>query len=187
MGVVMRKILIFACLFLFASPLSAGSLEGVTMPDTMQVGGKSLVLNGMGLRKKFMVKVYVAGLYLPAKMTSSEQILAGDTERGLEMKFLYDVEKEKMCKAWYDGLKNNSPAKEAALKPQFDTLCTYMREMEEGDKMVFQYVPGQGTTVSVNGNAKGTIAGKEFADAMFACWIGPKPPGAELKQGLLGG
>jgi hypothetical protein len=187
MGVVMRKFLIFACLFLFASPVSAGTLEGVTMPDTMQVGGKTLVLNGMGLRKKFVVKVYVAGLYLPAKMNSSEKILAGDTERGLTMHFIYDVEKAKMCKAWYDGLKNNNPDKEAALKGQFDTLCSYMADMEEGEKITITYAPGQGTTVMVNGNTKGTIAGKEFADAMFACWIGPKPPGAAFKQGLLGG
>lgn len=183
----MRKFFLFAFLFLFASPVSAGTLEGVTMPDTMQVGGKSLVLNGMGLRKKFVVKVYVAGLYLPAKMTSSEKVLSGDTERGLVMEFKYDVEKAKMCKAWYDGLKNNSPDKEAALKAQFDTLCTYMADMGEGDKMTFTYVPGQGTTVNIRGKDKGTIAGKEFADAMFACWIGPNPPGAEFKQGLMGG
>ncbi|MCC7343352.1 MAG: chalcone isomerase family protein [Deltaproteobacteria bacterium] len=183
----MRKFLVFAFLFLFASPAGAATLEGVTMPDTMQVGGKSLVLNGMGVRKKFVVKVYVAGLYLPSKMNSSEKVLAGDTERGLDMHFLHDVEKAKMCKAWYDGLKNNSPAKEAALKAQFDTLCSYMSDMAEGDKMTFTYVPGQGTTVSVRGKEKGTIAGKDFADAMFSCWIGPNPPGADFKQGLLGG
>ncbi|MFO1464234.1 MAG: chalcone isomerase family protein [bacterium] len=183
----MKKFFILACLILFASPVAAGTLEGVTMPDSMQVGGKSLVLNGMGVRKKFVVKVYVAGLYLPSKMNSSEKILSADTERGLNMQFVYDVEKGKMCKAWYDGLHNNSPDKEAALKPEFDKLCGFMADMAEGDKMLFTYVPGQGTTVTVKGAAKGTIPGKEFADAMFSCWIGPNPPGADFKQGLLGG
>ncbi len=42
--------------------LDAGSLAGVTMPDTEQVGSTKLGLNGLGLRTKFMVKVYVAGL-----------------------------------------------------------------------------------------------------------------------------
>lgn len=41
--------------------LHAASLAGVTLPDTEQVGGTKLVLNGLGLRTKFMVKVYVAG------------------------------------------------------------------------------------------------------------------------------
>ena len=44
--------------------LHAASLAGVTLPDTAQVAGTTLVLNGLGLRKKFVVKVYVAGLYL---------------------------------------------------------------------------------------------------------------------------
>jgi hypothetical protein len=47
--------------------LLAGTLADVTLPDTVQVGGRTLVLNGLGLRKKFVVKVYVAGLYLEQK------------------------------------------------------------------------------------------------------------------------
>jgi len=183
----MRQFLILAFLFLFAAPVGAKTLEGVTMPDSVQVNGKSLVLNGMGLRKKFVVKVYVAGLYLPAKESDPAKNHGADTERELNMQFIYEVEKEKVCRAWNDGLKNNSPDKAAALKGQFDKLCTYMATMGEGDKVNFSYVPGQGTTVSVNGAAKGTIPGKEFADAMFACWIGPNPPSADFKQGLLGG
>ena len=64
----MRKtaILPAIAIFVMASTLSlhAASLAGVTLPDTVQVGSTTLVLNGMGLRTKFMVKVYVAGLYL---------------------------------------------------------------------------------------------------------------------------
>ena len=32
------------------SNVHAAGLAGVTLPDTVQVGGKSLVLNGLGLR-----------------------------------------------------------------------------------------------------------------------------------------
>jgi hypothetical protein len=103
------------------------------------------------------------------------------------MDFLMEVEKKKICNAWHEGLQNNSPDKAASLKGSFDTLCTYMEDMEKGSKMSFTYVPGQGTSVSVNGKAKGTIAGKDFGDAMFACWIGYRPPNADLKKGLLGG
>jgi len=55
---------------LFASalpPLSpctlAAELAGATLPDTLAVGG-TLKLNGLGLRKKAVFKVYVGGLYL---------------------------------------------------------------------------------------------------------------------------
>lgn len=182
----MYRYLLLILVLLTASPAAAGTLEGVTMPDTMQVNGKTLVLNGMGLRRK-IVKVYVAGLYLPAKETNAEKILAADTERSLTMEFVREVEKEKVCKAWHDGLKANSPSKADALKGQFDTVCSFMGDVDSGEKLNFTYVPGQGTSISVNGVVKGTIPGKDFADAMFACWIGPNPPGADFKAGLLGG
>jgi chalcone isomerase-like protein len=184
---IMRRLIPLFLMLFVASPVFAGTLAGVTMPDTAQVNGKSLVLNGMGVRKKLFIKVYVAGLYLPAKETSSDKILAGDTERRMVMDFLMEVEKRKICNAWQDGLQNNSPDKAAALKGSFDTLCTYMEDMEGGHNMSITYVPGQGTSVSVNGKVKGTIPGKDFADAMFACWIGYRPPNPDLKTGLLGG
>ncbi|MGQ9496536.1 MAG: chalcone isomerase family protein [Thermoanaerobaculaceae bacterium] len=48
------------------------------------------------------------------------------------------------------------------------------------------YIPGRGTTVTFGGKEVGTIEGKAFADALLAVWLGPKPPSADLKAGLLG-
>jgi len=42
----------------------AGELEGAPLADTLKAGEKTLKLNGLGLRKKAMFKVYVGGLYL---------------------------------------------------------------------------------------------------------------------------
>jgi len=52
---------------------------------------------------------------------------------------------------------------------------------------VMTYIPGEGTHVEVNGKVKGTLPGKDVADAILATWIGPKPgPGEDFKKGLLG-
>ncbi len=40
-------------------PAAAKELAGVNMPDTVSIGGKTLKLNGLGLRKKAIFKVYV--------------------------------------------------------------------------------------------------------------------------------
>ena len=42
----------------------AAELAGATLPDALSAGDKLLKLNGLGLRKKAMFKVYVGGLYL---------------------------------------------------------------------------------------------------------------------------
>jgi hypothetical protein len=48
------------------------------------------------------------------------------------------------------------------------------------------YVPGQGTSVSIGGTAKGTIAGADFMRALWGIWLGDKPVDGSLKDGLLG-
>lgn len=171
-----------------AVPAVAGELAGVKLPDTATVGEQTLVLNGLALRKKFFVKVYVAGLYLGEKSGSSEAILGADAPRRGVMHFLYGVDKAKICEGWDEGLAANTPNASAELKKDFATLCSYMEDVKDGEQVVFTYLPATGTEIAVKGQSKGTIAGKAFADGLFGCWIGPKPgPGADFKKGLLGG
>lgn len=181
---------ILMSLFLTAAlttPALAAELGGVTMPDTASVNGKTLVLNGMGLRKKAMIKVYVAGLYLTQKMQGTKAIIASDTERRLVMTFVRNVDKGKICDAWNEGLEKNTADPTAELKAKFETLCGYMENGVSGNGYVFTYIPGTGTQVEVNGANKGTIAGKDFADALFRCWIGANPPSEDFKAGLVAG
>ena len=162
--------------------------DGVNLPRRLELEGHALVLNGAATRKKFIVKVYVAGLYLPARESDAEKILAADEPRHLVMQFVHDVDKGKMCNAWNEGLANNTPDASAELKGQFETLCGYMEDIKKGEQFAFTYLPGEGTRVQVKGAAKGTIEGKAFADALFKAWIGPKPgPGEGFKKQLLGG
>jgi len=170
-----------------SQPATAGTLAGVTLPDKAQVGADSLVLNGMALRKKFFVKVYVAGLYLQHKEGDAEKILAADGPRRMEMDFLYGVSPSQMCDAWKEGLEANTPGATAPVKKGFDTLCSWMEDIPKGQKLVLTYAPGAGTQVEIKGKVKGTLEGKPTADAILATWIGPNPaPGADFKAGVLG-
>lgn len=184
------KIMLIGLVFMFFipsfTPLEAITFKGVTLDDSINVDGQTLVLNGVALRKKFVFKVYVAGLYLSNKEKSAEKILGSDTMRRGIMHFLRSVDKEKITEAWYDGLKANTPAFSQDLKKQFDLLCSWMENMSDGSKLSFTYIPGKGTSIDVKGKNKGIIPGKNFADALFSCWIGPKPgPGDDFKKALL--
>jgi len=48
----MRKVIVFVLVMLSFS-LHALEVEGVKLPDTMQLGESKLVLNGAGTRSKF--------------------------------------------------------------------------------------------------------------------------------------
>lgn len=172
---------------------AAAQGESVTYNDvvvarTVDVGGTQLQLNGYALRKKVIFKVYVAALYVATPSNEPSAILSADTPRRMVMSFLRGVGSNQICDAWKEGLENNTPDASAELKAQFETLCGYMEDIKKPEVMSFTYVPGQGTTVEVKGAAKGTIPGKEFADAILRTWIGPKPgPGDGFKRDLLGG
>ena len=62
------------------SPAQAAKLAGVTMADTVTLDGKTLVLNGLGVRAAtFMkVKVYIIGLYLENKSSDAKAIIASE-------------------------------------------------------------------------------------------------------------
>lgn len=175
-------------LTLVAGGAGAGTLADVNLPDKADVKGQSLVLNGMALRTKFFIKVYVAGLYLPQKERAAAKILAADAPHRMVMHFLYGVNKDQMCDAWKEGLEQNTPKALPEVKKAFASLCTWMEPIPKGNELTLTYVPGEGTTVEVNGKAKGTLPGKPTADAILDTWIGPDPaPGADFKKGILGG
>jgi hypothetical protein len=183
----MRKFILAATLTLTAVTAGAANVAGVTLEDKITVNNQTLVLNGGGLRKKFVVKVYVGGLYLPAKQGNAATVMATDGPRRMVMHFLYSVSKAQMAEAWSEGLEDNTPNASPEVKTAFKTLESWMEDVPKGNRIVLTYVPGIGTTVEVNGKNKGTLGGKAVSDAILNTWLGPKPaPGADFKKAVLG-
>ena len=142
--------------FCTALPLAAGELAGVTMDDTVTIGEERLVLNGQGLRKKAIFKVYVGGLYLPEKQTTASAILGNDTARRMVLHFVRSVGADSISGAWDDCLKANRPNASAELRENFSKLSSWMDDVKTGERLVFTYVPGEGTSVEVKGAKKGS-------------------------------
>ena len=163
----------------------AGELSGVTLPDTLKAGEKTLKLNGLGLRKKAVFKVYVGGLYLESPSKAAGAILAADQAKAIRMHFLRDLTKAQLVEAFQEGFEANVKDR-APQKAAFDRMLALVPDVKEGSTMTFAYVPGKGTTLSVGSKELGVFQGKGFAEAVFAIWLGPKPPSEDLKKGMLG-
>lgn len=163
----------------------AGTLAGVTFPDTATVAGTQLSLNGMGLREKYTIDVYVAGLYLGQKTHDGAAAIEADAPKRVVMRFVYrKVTKDQMVDTFREGFGDKADGPQ---KANVDTLVAALpAEVFAGDEMVFDYVPGVGTTVTLQGRTLATVPGAEFMRMVFGTWLGPKPPSAALKAGLLG-
>ncbi|MEF2231058.1 MAG: chalcone isomerase family protein [Pseudodesulfovibrio sp.] len=180
-------VLALTAALLLTLPASGSEKADVALPDTVAVEGATLVLNGIALREKFVFDVYVAALYLSEKNNNATLILEQDAPRMMVMHFVRNVDAKSINKAWLDGLAANAPDASAELKAKFAELCLMMEDIKKGQEMGFAYTPATGTDIMVAGQTRGGIPGKDFADAILATWIGPKPgPGEKFKAGLLG-
>jgi len=172
-------------LLFFAAPAGAAELQGVTFPDTATVGGKTVKLNGMGVRIAYVfVKVYVAGLYLETPTHDGQAATQADEAKRMQLQFLREVTHEEMVDAMKEGFEHTGTP---ALQPQIDRFSSFFTEpFEEGAQATFDYVPGTGTTVTLSGKDKGTIPGADFMRALWGIWLGSSPPSESLREGLLG-
>jgi hypothetical protein len=154
----------------------SATLAGVSLPDTLQVGSTSLVLNGLGLRKKFVVKVYVAGLYLPQKSSDANAIMQSEAPKRIVMHFLHAASKNQVADAFDESFNSNSPDARKTLKAEIARLLDALEPVKEGDQIVFTYVPGQGTTLALNGKEKLTIAAPASPQCSCRCGSGRSRP-----------
>lgn len=178
--------LVLGCALLVGS-VWAGELAEVTMPDEVTIGDATVHLNGMGLRKKMWVKVYVAGLYLESPTKDAATAVGSEGAKRVVMHFLTNkAKKKKMDAAWLEGFEANSPAEYGALKDRVKTFADLFGDMKVDDVIEITISPSSGTVAKLNGEEKGVIEGSDFSAALLKVWLGDHPPTDELKAGMLG-
>ena len=177
-----------ALLMLTRSIAPAAEISGVKLPDQVTLQGKTLKLNGAGLRQATILKinVYAAGLYLENASKESETIANSDQLKSIEMVYLRDVSAKQMAEAFQEGFDKNCVADCATLKPDIAKLQGLMKDMKKGETMAYHFLT-DGVDVMIRGQKVGSIGDKAFSHQLIRCWIGKNPPNAGLKEGLLSG
>ncbi|HEX7218042.1 MAG TPA: chalcone isomerase family protein [Burkholderiales bacterium] len=175
-----------------AVPLSAAELEGVALEPRVRVDGEELQLNGAAVRTRVIFKVYVAGLYLPARVLTAQEAIEAKGPKRIVLVMLRDATAQQFVDSIDAGLRaNNSEGEIAAVKAQTEELMAMIRavgEAKKGMRIVLDYVPREGTTLFVDGVAQGKpMAGRAFNQALLRIWLGEDPVQPDLKEALLGG
>ena len=191
-----RRAAVLALAAASSLPAQAVRYEGQDFPDTLQLGGAPLQLNGAGKRQVAIYPLYLAALYLPQKATSAEAIYAETGPKRLEMRIVIplvkDVSTQEFVKAIDKGVNRNcTEAEKAAVADrvkQFNAAVTEVGRVKKGDLLRIDYLPDQGGTVlSVNGKVWGRpVEGQDFYTAFLKVFIGEKVSDTRLRGGLLG-
>jgi Chalcone isomerase-like len=186
---VLRHVCPALAALMLAGAALAAEVGGVKLDDKATVGGQDLVLNGAGIRTRAVFKVYVGSLYLPAKATTLDGVLA-KAPRRIQLNLLRDLSGDQLSDAVNDGIKeSNTPAEVDAVKAQTDQFVSVLKSMgalKEGSVITLDFADGA-TKVGFNGAPKGSIAGEAFNRALTRIWVGEKPVQADLRKAMLGG
>ncbi len=176
-------------LFIFALlsfNVSAVEVAGVQFTDRIE--NTNLKLNGAGIRYKIFFKIYAAALYVESPSQDANIVITQNGDKRLVMHIVYDeINKEKMIDSMIDGFEDNLTSDEFKnLKSRIDQLLAQYQGVKENDVLMFDYTIKKGTTFSINGTDKVTIAGAEFNQALLKIWLGDEPATSSLKDALLG-
>ncbi len=190
--------------FIIAALLAGASLTGggawaqvvevanVKYEPALDLGGQKLLLNGAGIRYKFVVKVYTAGLYLTHKAGTTPEVLAAPGPKRIHIQMLRDIDGNELGKLFTKGMEANAPREEfvkcinGVLK--LSEVFASRKQLNSGDNFSVDYVPGLGSTLVLNGKPLMTepIKEPEFFSALLRIWLGDKPADEGLKDALLG-
>ncbi|MEE2829803.1 MAG: chalcone isomerase family protein [Myxococcota bacterium] len=178
--------LVLAMLLLSPTLARAGKAE-VGMPQTLRAGSASLVLNGSAVRKKLFLKIYELGVYLPSTEADAETIIQSGGPKAVRLRLLIPVDGETIGSSIARGFERNDGHRLEQLGDRLQRLKAMFPAVRRGDDILLRWAPGEGTVVELRGRRIGSIPGKDFADALFAVWLGAVPADAEMKERLLGG
>jgi len=185
--------LALAALLTLPAAASAAPVElaGVKLDDKTTLAGKTLVLNGAGIRYKAVFKVYAAGLYLEKKAETPDGVLDQPGPKRMSITMLRDIDSAELGKLFSRGMEDNmEKGAFSRLVPgvmRMSQVFSNHKTLKTGESFIIDWVPGTGTVLTVKGKVEGeAFKEPEFFDALMRIWLGPKPADWQLKESLLG-
>ncbi len=189
---VVKGWLVLALLLVGSSPVwAAVTMAGVKFEETVDVQGQRLHLNGAGIRYKFVVRVYAAGLFVSRPAQSLAEVLAAPGPKRLSVTMLRDIDANELGKLFARGVEDNTPRGSLSkLIPgllRMGQIFSEHKRLAAGDAFMVDWIPGSGTVLTIKGKVQGeAFKEPEFFAAMLGIWLGNSPADYNLKEALLG-
>ncbi len=179
-----------------AAALAAGAshaaveVAGVELAEAIELGGVRLRLNGAGERTLYVVRTYVAALYVARPSTQANALLAQPGPRRLSLTMLAALSADWVLERIVAAVRANTTDEDfAQLQPRLARLVepfAALQRLQKGDRVDIDTIDGA-TRLSVDGRAIGAgVPGEDLFDALLRAFIGERPIDAALGRALLG-
>lgn len=180
-----RLSVLCVAVLLCLSFLNAKEIAGVTLPEHLSHDTLTLTLQGVGVRDKLFLDLYVAGLYTEKP---SATLLHDDVPMSMTLHITSSlITSQKMEEATREGFDASTHHATKPLQSAIDTFIAVFKEpIVQKDVYEFFYLPQHGVSIFKNGVLKQRIEGLAFKEALFGIWLGDAPVQESLKHSLLG-
>lgn len=168
--------------------MSSVAIGKTILPMLYRYKSENLILNGAGLREMLWVDLYACGLYLTNPKKNASQIVSINELMIIRLDILSTaISKKKLIKAFEQGFeKSNTDQVARRYKAELSKFISFLDvKVSVGDKYDIVYTPGEGTSLYVNYEKKGTIPGLDFKSAIFNMWLSESPVDKSLKKELI--
>lgn len=159
------------------------------LPAKITFGDATLVLNGAGSRTKYLMEMYVAGLYLTKPSQDANAIIAADALMTIRLEITSGfVTQEKLVESLNEGFAKATTDKSENISREVESFRKlFASKIAKGDVFDLTYSPSHGVVVTKNGKKLGVVEGLAFKKALFGIWLSNNPVDKGLKKALLVG
>ena len=174
-----------------AAPTALRAAEPQSFMATTEVAGERLQLNGGGSFYKAAFRVYEAALYTRSPVNSEAAFGALAGAKRLHLVAARDIRGNELLDLLVLGaIAAASPEDAVRLSAGLSQMASRLTsgvQLNRGDSFGFDFVPGRGTSLLINGDPMGSpIVDAAMFSLLLRPWLGANPVDAALRQGLLG-
>ena len=177
----------FIKLIVALSILSGGlgvASANASPPSSLNSTSLTWALHSSGVRSYNFIDVYQCALYFPAnekpnqeKLTASAKDLKSPVAIRIEIST--SMLPDKMPDVWRETIESEVTGK------AFLHFRKGFARLDEGDVLLFLYLPGEGTRLLLNDKPVFKDPGPGLMQSLLEQWVGSNPISEDLKQALI--
>ena len=149
-------------------------------PPVLNLNNLTWTIHSSGIRSIIFVDAYQCAFYLHNRDKPIATIRNLEYPVAIRIKILTSMLPDKMPEVWRETIESEVTGK------AFRRFQKGFLNLDEGDVLLFMYLPGETTSLFLNDKLIFKDPGPGLMQALLEQWIGSHPISEDLKQALIG-
>lgn len=167
------------------------NINGFDIPESIELNGKTLRLNGAAQRTKFFMNIYIVAFYTSESITRDEDAIHSPIERSLRMIVTTPLATPGLVsESVMDSMKETLGRKFYQMKPVVEKIKSVIESAQIGYKDcmdTFYTADGSLHVFKNNRFISSQPDAQIFAEALYNIYMGKQPVDSKVKRALLKG